>query len=187
MLINGKELLVENLFLGKSLVSWTSKKQDAISLSTTKFEYIVAASNYTQVIWMKQMMKDIRVVYNEPTVIYCDNYSAINISKNPMFHSKTKHILINFHCLREKVSGKEIRQEYVSTKEQISYIFTKPLLAETFVYLRNKLGVIAMNQMHCVASIQWTSLFYFAISTDEWVLLLWGSSQCMVLLFILVS
>lgn len=67
-------------FLGKRLVSWLSKKQNSISLSTAEAQYIVVANNCTQVVWMKQMLKDIRVVYDEPIAIYYDNSSAINIS-----------------------------------------------------------------------------------------------------------
>lgn len=89
------------------------------------------------------MLKDSKVVFYEPTAIYCDNSSAINISKNLMLHSKTKHISIKFHFLREKVNAKEFILEYVSSKEQIVDIFTKSLLKDTFEYLKEKLGVIA--------------------------------------------
>lgn len=92
---------------------------------------------------MKQIPKDIRVVYVEPIVLYCDNSSSINISKNLVLHSKTKHISIKYHFLREKVSDEEVKIEYVSTKDQIADIFTKPFSTDTFVYLRDKLGVSA--------------------------------------------
>jgi hypothetical protein len=76
---------------------------------------------------MKQTLTDIQVEYDEPIPIYCDNTSAINISKNPVMHSKTKHIPIKYHFLREQVAEKNIRVEYVGTKEQVTDIFTKPL------------------------------------------------------------
>ena len=91
---------------------------------------------------MKQTLEDIQVKYDEPIPILCDNTSAINISKNPVMHSKTKHIPNKFHFLREQVTEKNIKLEYVETKEQIVDIFTKPLPWETFEYLRQKLGVI---------------------------------------------
>ena len=74
---------------------------------------------------MKQMLRDIKVIYEEPISIYCDNSSAINILRNLVLHSKTKHISIKFHFLREKVNEKEVRLEYVLTKEPIADIFTK--------------------------------------------------------------
>ena len=81
-------------------------------------------------------MEDIQIKYDEPIPIFCDRTIAINISKNPVMHSKTKHIPIKFHFLREHVTEKNIRLEYVETKEQIVDIFTKPLPRETFEYLR---------------------------------------------------
>jgi hypothetical protein len=84
---------------------------------------------------MKQTLADIQVEYDDPIPIYCDNTSVISISKNPMMHSKTKHIPIKYHFLREQVAGKNIGVEYVGTKEQMIDIFTKPLPREAFEYL----------------------------------------------------
>jgi len=91
---------------------------------------------------MKQTLIDIQIEYDEPIPIYCDNTSAISISKNPVVHSNTKHIPIKYHFLQEQVAEKNIRVEYVGTKEQIVDIFTKPLAAKPFEYLCQKLGVI---------------------------------------------
>jgi hypothetical protein len=80
--------------------------------------------------------------------MYCDNTSAISISKNLMMHSKTKHIPIKYHFLREQVAEKNIRVEYVGTKEQVADIFTKPLPREAFEYLLQILGVISTPKMN---------------------------------------
>ena len=88
-------------YLGESLVSWLSKKQSSVSLSTTEAEYIATTTCCTQVLWMKQNLIDIHVEYDEPIPIYCDNTRTINISKNPMMHSKTEHIPIKYHFLQE--------------------------------------------------------------------------------------
>jgi hypothetical protein len=130
-------------YLGECLVSWLSKKQSSVSLSTTEAEYIAAATCCTQVLWMKQTLTDIQVEYDEPIPIYCDNTSTISISKNPVMHSKTKHIPIKYHFLREQAAEKNIRVEYVGTKEQVADIFTKPLPWEAFEYLCQRLGVIS--------------------------------------------
>jgi hypothetical protein len=135
-------------YLGECLVSWLSKKQSSISLSTTETEYIAATTCCTQVLWMKQTLTDIQVEYDEPIPIYCDNTSAISISKNPVMHSKTKHIPIKYHFLWEQVAEKNIRVEYVGTKEQVADIFTKPLPQEAFEYLRQRLGVISTPKMN---------------------------------------
>jgi hypothetical protein len=92
---------------------------------------------------MKQTLTDIQVEYDEPIPIYCDNTSTINISKNPVMDSKTKHIPIKYHFLRQQVAKKNIQVEYVGTKEQLADIFTKPLPREAFEYLRQILKVIS--------------------------------------------
>jgi hypothetical protein len=129
--------------LGEFLVSCISKKQSLVNLSTTESEYIVAASCCTQVLWMKQTLKDIQVEYDEPIPIYCDNTSTISTSKNTVMHSKMKQIPIKYHFLQEKVAEKNIRVEYVGTKEQLEDIFTKPLPQESFEYIHQRLGVIS--------------------------------------------
>jgi hypothetical protein len=88
-------------FLGDSLVAWLSKKKSFISLSTTEEEYVVAATCCTQVLWMIQTLADLEVKYAALIPIHCDNTSAISVSKNPVFHSKTKNIPIKYHFLRE--------------------------------------------------------------------------------------
>jgi hypothetical protein len=105
-----------SFYLGECLVSWLRKKQSSLSLYTTEAEYIVVAGCCTQVLWMNQTFKDMQAEYDEPIPIYCDNTSAISISKNSMMHSKTKHIPIKYHFLREQVAEKNIRVEYVGTK-----------------------------------------------------------------------
>ena len=87
-------------------------------------------------------MKDIQVEYDEPIPIYCDNKSAISISKNLVMHSKTNHFQIKYHFIYEQVVEKNIRVEYVGTKEQVADIFTKLLPREAFEYLRQRLRVI---------------------------------------------
>src|ERR1700678_2955930 len=97
---------------------------------------------------MKQTLTNIQVENDEPIPIYCDNTSAISISKNLVMHSKTKHITVKYHFLQEQVAEKNIRVEYVGTKEQVEIIFTKPLPREAFEYLCQRLGVISTPKMN---------------------------------------
>jgi hypothetical protein len=92
---------------------------------------------------MKQTLTNIQVEYDEPIPIYFDNTSTISISKNLVMHSKMKHIPIKYHFLREQVVEKNIRVEYVGTKEQVAYIFRKPFPQEAFEYLRQRLRLIS--------------------------------------------
>jgi hypothetical protein len=95
---------------------------------------------------MKQTLTDIQDEYDEPIPIYCDHTSVISISKNPVMHSKMNHIPIKYHFLWEQVAEKNIKVEYVGTKEQVENIFTKPLPWEAFEYLRQILGVISTTK-----------------------------------------
>jgi hypothetical protein len=136
------------LFLGNILVSWLNKKQSSIPLCTIEEKYIEATTCCTQVLRMKQTLKDIKVEYNQPISILCDNTSAINISKNLVMHSKTKHITIKYHFLRDQFIEQNVNMEYISTKKQVIDIFKKPLPRETFEHLRQKLGVVPMPSNH---------------------------------------
>jgi hypothetical protein len=129
-------------FLGDSLVAWLSRNKSSISLSTIEVKYIVVATCCTQVLWMIQTLADLEVKYAAPIPIHCDNTSAISVSKNLVFHSKTKYIPIKYHFLRERVTNQIVQVHYIPTIEQIADIFTKPLAKTPFEYLRHKLGVI---------------------------------------------
>ena len=98
--------------------------------------------------WIKQLMSGMKEEIKEPMVIYCDNISAINLFKNHVMYTKTKHIAIKYQFLRELVQDKEVRFEYVNTKEQIVDIFTKALTKDALMYLRGKLGFIPLSDSH---------------------------------------
>jgi hypothetical protein len=130
-------------YVGTNLVAWMSKKQNSISLSTAEAEYIAAGSCCTQLMWMKQLLAD----YGFPQgmmVVYCDNTSAINISKNLVQHSRTKHIDIRHHFIRDLVENQVVSLDYVSTENQLADLFTKPLDGSRFEYLRNAIGICLM-------------------------------------------
>ncbi|CAM8883048.1 unnamed protein product [Rhodiola kirilowii] len=131
-------------FLGNNLVSWFSKKQNSISLSTAEAEYTAAGSCCTQLLWMKQMLSEYGVKQKEMT-LYCDNMSAISISKNPVQHSRTKHIDIRHHFIRELVEQKVVTLKHVTTDKQLADIFTKPLDAAQFKTLRSSLGLCVVK------------------------------------------
>ena len=95
-------------FLGDSLVAWISKKKGYISLSTIEVEYIAAATCCTQIFWMIQTLADLKVNYTDLITNHYDNTSAISVSKNPILYSKTKHIPIKYHFLREQVTNKVV-------------------------------------------------------------------------------
>ena len=96
---------------------------------------------------MNFKLRDIKVEYDHPISIICDNTSAINISNNHVMYSKTKHISIKYHFLREQVAKQNVKMEYITAKEHIAYIFTRRLPKETFEYLRQKLEIISISSL----------------------------------------
>ena len=118
-----------------------SKKQNYVSLSTAEAKYIAAGSCCSQLLWMKKVLTDYGIS-QYTMVIYCDNSSAIDISKNLIQHSKTKHIKIRYHFIRDLVETKIVYLEYIPTEWQNADIFTKPLDRSKFENLRQVIGVI---------------------------------------------
>ena len=99
-------------YLGNNLVSWMSKKQNSVSLSTAEAEYIPTGSCCTQLLWMKKLLHDYRIS-RDTMCVFCDNTSAINLSKNPVQRSKAKHIEIHYHFIRDLVEDKVICLEFI--------------------------------------------------------------------------
>ena len=131
-------------FLGGCIVSWASKKQNSVALSTAEAEYVAAGSCGTQVLWIQHQMVDYGISLNN-TPILCDNTSAINLSKNPIQHSRTKHIDIRHHFLRDEVAKKTFTLHFIDTSKQLADIFTKPLSTERFTFLRRELGICKLD------------------------------------------
>ena len=131
-------------FLGPCLVSWASKKQQTVALSTAEAEYVAAASCCAQLLWLRQQLSDYDLTFNSIPIM-CDNTSAINISKNPVQHARTKHIEIRHHFLRDNVEKKLVEMKFIGTSNQIADIFTKALNREPFESLRLQLGMIILD------------------------------------------
>jgi hypothetical protein len=113
-------------FLGRSLVSWSSKKQNCVALSTAEAEYIAAGACCAQLLCMKQTLRDFDCEFKRITLL-CDNESAIKLANNPVQHSRTKHIDIRHHFLRDHEAKRDIELCHVNTENQLADIFTKPL------------------------------------------------------------
>ena len=135
------------LFLGKRIVTWTSKKKTCTSQSIAEAKYVAETINCTNIVWIKNLLKGIKEEVTKPVILYCDKTSAINISKNTVMHAKTKHIAIKYHYVREFFEEKQVKMEYIHTKEQIVDIFTKPLPKDAYEYLKGKLGVKPLTQV----------------------------------------
>ena len=132
--------------LGNSLVSWASKKQSSVALSTAEAEYVAAGSCCAQILWLKQQLLDFGVSLDH-ILIKCDNTSAISITKNPVQHSRTKHIEIRHHFIRDHIQKGDCIIEYVDTSRQLADIFTKPLPKENFFFIRREIGLTSASHL----------------------------------------
>ncbi|WVZ53867.1 hypothetical protein U9M48_004755 [Paspalum notatum var. saurae] len=131
--------------LGTSLVSWSSRKQASVSLSTTEAEYIATASCCSQLLWMKATLSDFGLRFGKIPLLV-DSTSAISVAKNPVLYSRTKHIDVRFHFLRDHYEKGDIDLVHVASENQLADIFTKPLEFGAFVRLRGyKLKVLTMH------------------------------------------
>ncbi|KAK1433672.1 hypothetical protein QVD17_10587 [Tagetes erecta] len=131
----------------KGAVSWSSKKQDIVALSSTEAEYVAAASCACQTMWIKEIMEELDLVFQRSMVIKCDNTSTIKLSKNTVFHGRCKHIGVRFHFLRDLVKNGFIELVHCRTTEQLADLFTKPLGRDTFQKFRARLGVCSKTNL----------------------------------------
>ncbi|GJS60212.1 retrovirus-related pol polyprotein from transposon TNT 1-94 [Tanacetum coccineum] len=126
------------------LVSWSSKKQKSTAISTTEAEYIALSGCCAQILWMRSQLRDYGFAFNK-IPMYCDNQSAIALCCNSVQHSRSKHIDIRHHFIKEQVERKVVELYFVETKYQLADIFTKALPRERFATLLPLLGVKQMS------------------------------------------
>jgi len=132
--------------LDGKLVSWQSKKQTCVAISTAEAEYISAAACTSQIIWIQSQLRDYAINMKK-IPLYCDSQSAIRICHNPVQHSKTKHIALRYHFIKDHVEDGNIEIHFVKTTEQLADIFTKPLDEKSFVRILAGLGMINANSI----------------------------------------
>ena len=127
--------------LGSAAVTWSSKKQPTVALSSTEAEYRGAALAACESVWLCSLLADLGQHVSGPISLYCDNMSSIQLASNPVFHARTKHIEVHYHFIREKVLAGQIDMSYVQTGEQVADIFTKALPRDKFENFRFFMGV----------------------------------------------
>lgn len=134
--------------LSGGAVAWSSRKQPMVTLSTTEAEYVAAAACACHSIWMKRVLKSLGFSSCKCVKIFCDNSSTFKLLKNPVLHGRTKHIDVRFHFLRELVKDGVVELIHCGTSEQVADIMTKPLKLESFLKLRDLLGVQSMKYVN---------------------------------------
>ncbi|KAJ9560566.1 hypothetical protein OSB04_005726, partial [Centaurea solstitialis] len=147
--LDRKSMIGHIQFLGDKLVSWESKNQNCVSLSTAEAEYVAAASCCSQIIWMRTQLRDYGFKFDK-IPIYCDSKSAIAISCNPVQHTKTKHIDIRYHFIKDHVEKGTIELYFVNTEFQLADLFTKVLDEKRFNFLITKLDKLIIISNNCL-------------------------------------
>ncbi|KAJ6918083.1 hypothetical protein NC651_012338 [Populus alba x Populus x berolinensis] len=120
------------VFLDSSPISWASKKQHNVSRSSIEAEYRALAIAAAELAWIRQLLCDVHIPLHIPPIIHCDNISAISLASNPVFHSRMKHLQIDYHFVRERVIKGDLLVQHVSSADQFADILTKDLSTPLF-------------------------------------------------------
>lgn len=128
-------------FLANGAITWSSRRQKLVTLSTTEAEYVAASTATRELVWLQKLLSDIGCPCEGETTLFVDNQSAIKLVKNPVFHKRTKHIDIHYHFVREKVEENLVKVQYIPSGEQRADILTKALPRDRYKGLQEKLNM----------------------------------------------
>ena len=129
--------------LGEGIVSWSSKKQPIVALSSAEAEYIAATHAAKEILWLRALLTELGRPPTGPTTLHVDNQSAIAIAKDPKFHARTKHIDVRYHFIRDVVRSAKVAVTYIPTNENLADAFTKPLPRTKFEIATSRMGLRA--------------------------------------------
>ncbi|XP_020094156.1 uncharacterized protein LOC109714127 [Ananas comosus] len=129
------------IFLGPNLISWSAKKQPTISRSSSEAEYRAVAYTLAETVWIRRLLRDLRVFLWRSISIYCDNLSTTYLAASPVLHARTKHIELDHQFLRKKVQSGDLALIHIPSDKQLADIFTKPLTSSRFSILRLNLHI----------------------------------------------
>ena len=128
--------------LGSNLISWSAKRQDSVSRSSTKAEYMTLFDTAAELPWITDVLRELSFPTTKPAAAYCDNLYAVHLTANPVLHKKSKHFATHYQYARELVTKGSLVVHYVPASSQLADIFTKSLPQAAFFHLRSKLGVV---------------------------------------------
>ncbi|CAL1409091.1 unnamed protein product [Linum trigynum] len=130
------------LYFGSTLISWRSKKQRIVARSSTEAEYRAIAHAATELEWVQNLLTELRQPLSVSPTLFSDNLGATSFSSNPVFHSRMKHLALDYHFVRQLVQDGRLTVRYIPTAQQLADVLTKPLAATRFLLLRSKIGVV---------------------------------------------
>ncbi|XP_073312382.1 secreted RxLR effector protein 161-like [Primulina huaijiensis] len=127
--------------LGPKVIAWSSKKQKTVALSSAKAEYIATTEAACEATWLRRILGDLEQVQSQPTKIYCDNMSVVAMTKNTVFHARSKHVELRHHFIRELVNIEHIQMEFINTYDQVADFLTKAFTMEKFEKFKQQLKI----------------------------------------------
>jgi len=133
------------VFLGDNLVSWSARKQATVSRSSTEAEYKAIANATSEIMWIQTLLQELGVPSPRAARLWCDNLGAKYLSANHVFHARTKHIEVDYHFVRERVSRKLLEIEHIASGDQIADGFTKPLTVRQMELFKNNLKLDSLD------------------------------------------
>jgi hypothetical protein len=127
------------------LITWQSQKQKVVALSSCEAEYIAATTAACQGVWLARLLAELKGEEADVVTLNVDNQSAIQLSKNPVFHDRSKHIETRYHYIRECIEEDRVKIEFVSTNDQLADILTKSLGRDRFNELCTRIGLVEVK------------------------------------------
>lgn len=137
----GRSTTAYILYLGSNIISWRSARQKSVSRSSTEAEYKALANAAAEVTWVQHLLRDLGLASSKPPTLFCDNTGATYLCANPVYHSRMKHVALDYHFVRERVQDGSLRVLHINSSDQLADALTKPLGRAVFLYLRSKMGV----------------------------------------------
>ncbi|KAK4275990.1 hypothetical protein QN277_018994 [Acacia crassicarpa] len=136
------------IYLGANPIMWVSRKQQVVSKSTTEVEYRSVADSIIDLMWILPLLKIMSIDVVKTPCIWCDNIGTAALASNPILHSKTKHVELDVHFIREKVATGIVTVGYVPSAYQMANVLTKPQVYSMFAFCRAKMNIMSQDEVH---------------------------------------
>jgi hypothetical protein len=137
--------------IGDGAVSWSSKRQPTVALSTTEAEYMATTQAGKEALWYRSFLEDIGIPQHTPTIIHNDNQGSLSLAKNPVFHTRTKHIDVQHHFIRELVEEGKVGLVFCETENMLADILTKGLSRDKHRRFREEMGLRTVGVSFCIS------------------------------------
>jgi hypothetical protein len=137
----GRSTTAYIIYLGSNILSWRSTRQKSVSRSSTEAEYKALANGAAELSWVQNLLLELCFSMQKSPTLFCDNAGATYLCANPVYHSRMKHVALDYHFVREKIANGSLRVQHIHSEDQLADVLTKPLARGPFHRLRSKIGV----------------------------------------------